>query len=63
MRKLKGKDAKLFEEFINKVDTEALDGEVAEAMLTGTWPGWEWIIEERKKRGMWNYGQSDPVNG
>jgi hypothetical protein len=22
----------------------------AEAKLNGTWPGWDWIIEEKKKR-------------
>jgi hypothetical protein len=24
------------------------------SQLNGTWPGWEWIIEERKKRLLWN---------
>ncbi len=29
---------------------KALDGNVAECKLDGSWHGWEWIIEEKKKR-------------
>lgn len=48
--KLDGEDAKFFEEFIGMYLTECEDRDCSEAKLDGSWPGWEWIAEEKKRR-------------
>jgi len=43
MAKLRGKDRKLFEEFLIKEACQSDDLGVANAKLDGVWPGWEWM--------------------
>lgn len=50
MRKLKGKDRKLFDEFATAKMHSEDDLACAYAKLEGDWPGWEWMKEERKRR-------------
>lgn len=37
----------LLEEYVSYIEQRAEDGDVAEAMLAGDWPGWEWIKREK----------------
>ena len=41
-----------FEELHDHLYMEAFYGNIAEAKLDGSWPGWEWIIKEKAKRGL-----------
>lgn len=50
-RKLTGRDLNLFYEFLIKASQQSHDLYVASCKLSGTLPGWEWIVEEKKKRG------------
>ena len=49
MAKLKGKDRKLYEQFVDKEENENLGRGVAEAKLRGDWPGWEWMKKAVKE--------------
>ena len=45
MAKLRGKDLKLFDEFLMMEANQSDELGVAEAKLEGEWPGWEWMKE------------------
>lgn len=52
-KKLRGKDAKLFDEYVMMEWQQSDDLGAAEAKLAGEWPGWEWMkeaIEEQKRK-------------
>ena len=50
MAKLRGKDRKLFDEYLmmNANDSDELG--CATAKLAGEWPGWEWMKEAVKEQ-------------
>ena len=43
---------KEFETLIGNYYHEQMDHDVAEAKLDGSWPRWEWIKDEKSKRGL-----------
>ena len=50
MAKLRGKDKKLFDEFLMMVWNDSDDLGAANAKLAGEWPGWEWMPEVIKQK-------------
>jgi hypothetical protein len=50
MAKLRGKDRKLFDEFLMMEASQSDDLGAAEAKLAGEWPGWEWMKEAIEKQ-------------
>ena len=50
MAKLRGKDRKLFEEYLMMVWSDSDELGAATAKLDGEWPGWEWMKEAIKEQ-------------
>ena len=48
--KLDGKLKKDFGRLITHFMSEGEDGDVAQAKLDGSWPGWEWLPKEVARR-------------
>ena len=48
MTKLRGKDRKLFDEFLMMEASQSDDLGAANAKLAGEWPGWEWMKTARQ---------------
>jgi len=46
MAKLRGKDRKLFDEYLMMNASDSDDLGAANAKLAGEWPGWEWMKDE-----------------
>jgi hypothetical protein len=49
MAKLRGKDKKLFDEWLMMEAKQSDDLGAAQAKLAGEWPGWEWMKEAVKQ--------------
>ena len=47
-KKLRGRDAKLFQQWLMKCANDSYSLGAATAKLNGDWPGWEWMKEAVK---------------
>jgi hypothetical protein len=53
LKKLKGKDLELFEQWRMRWAMQSDDLGAAEAKLAGDWPGWEWMKQAVKDHAGW----------